>query len=159
MSSFLNYSFWERKKKWWAFGIASRILSSAASLALSYFATSSHKRHGFRKKFFDHKMCVFVFFTTFVRKKVSQRRIQQDMIISSHTFSRKVHAIVTFSLAWIFSSDKILKYQISLKSVHWKPCCSMRTDRHDEDNSRFSAIFANVPKKSLQRKWRWNLFG
>jgi len=37
--------------------------------------------------------------------------------------------------------ENMLKYQISCKSVHWEPSCSMRTDgwtdRHDEANSRF----------------------
>jgi len=41
---------------------------------------------------------------------------------------------------------KILKYQISQKSVQWEPSCSVRTEkqtdrrtnRHDEANSRFS---------------------
>ena len=33
---------------------------------------------------------------------------------------------------------KVLKYQISLKSVQWEPSCSMGTDGHDEANSRFS---------------------
>jgi hypothetical protein len=33
-----------------------------------------------------------------------------------------------------------LKYQISLKSAWWKPSCSMRTDGHDEANSRFSKV-------------------
>jgi len=34
--------------------------------------------------------------------------------------------------------DKILKYQISRKYVHWEPRRSLRTDRHNEANSRFS---------------------
>ena len=40
----------------------------------------------------------------------------------------------------IFFSDfrKILKHQISWQSVQWESSCSMRTDRHDEPNSRFS---------------------
>jgi len=47
-----------------------------------------------------------------------------------------------FKKTWIFSSDirKIFKYQISWKSVHWEPSCSMRTDGHYEANSRFSQL-------------------
>ena len=36
--------------------------------------------------------------------------------------------------------EKYAEYQISWKSIHWKPSCSMRTDRHtqyDEADSRF----------------------
>jgi hypothetical protein len=33
---------------------------------------------------------------------------------------------------------KILKYQIPWKSAQWEPSYSMRTDRHDVANSRFS---------------------
>jgi len=48
----------------------------------------------------------------------------------------------------LFSTEfqKTLKHQISWKSVHWKPSCTMRTGRrkdgrmdiHDEANSRSS---------------------
>jgi hypothetical protein len=42
------------------------ILPSVASLAAPYFPTLSHKRHLFRKKVTEYKMCVFIFSTTFV---------------------------------------------------------------------------------------------
>jgi len=47
-----------------------------------------------------------------------------------------------------FSTDfrKILKYKV-WKSLQWKPSCSIRTDIHDEANSRFfPRNFANVPR-------------
>ena len=47
---------------------------------------------------------------------------------------------------------KSFKYQVSSKSVHWKPSCSMRTDVH-EANSRFRN-FANAPKNwSITDVW------
>jgi len=48
-----------------------------------------------------------------------------------------------FNETWSLWTDfqKTLKYQISRKSLHWKPSCSMRmdgrVDRHDKANSRF----------------------
>ena len=54
-----------------------------------------------------------------------------------------------FNETLLFSKDfpkKTLKYQVSSKSVHWEPSCSMRTDGHDEANIRF-CNFANAPNK------------
>jgi hypothetical protein len=52
-----------------------------------------------------------------------------------------------FNQTGIFTSDfrKIRKYQISWKSVKWKPSCCSQTDRHDEANSLFRNS-ANVAK-------------
>jgi hypothetical protein len=44
------------------FGMRHNILPSVVCLALTYFSTLSHKRHGFRRKSgVGHKMCVFDF--------------------------------------------------------------------------------------------------
>jgi hypothetical protein len=41
------------------------ILSSVVSQAVPYFSTLSQKRSDFRDKFFERKMCVLNFYTTF----------------------------------------------------------------------------------------------
>ena len=42
------------------------ILSSVASLALSYFYTLSHRWHDFRENVIEREMCVLIFSTNFV---------------------------------------------------------------------------------------------
>jgi len=68
-----------------------------------------------------------------------------------------------FNSAWTFRThfQKILKYQISYKSVEWEPSCSFRTygwtdgqtDRRDEANSLF-AILPTRLKSNMSLLWR-----
>ena len=57
-----------------------------------------------------------------------------------------------FNETWTFSADlrKILKYQISWKSVQWNPGCSMRTEGGQTDMKLLVTFrsFANAPKSS-----------
>jgi hypothetical protein len=63
------------------------ILSSVACLAVPYFSTLSHKRHDFRKKVIEHKMCVLTFSTILSETLLILRRIQRDIIINIHRSS------------------------------------------------------------------------
>ena len=119
------------------------ILSSVTSSALRNFSVLSHKRHNFRGEWgLLNVKCVF----WFSLQRLSQilfilSRTERVITINVLTPSRKVPVIIV-RFQWNFNLlnrfPKILKYQISWKSFQWKPSCSMRTDRHDEANSRFS---------------------
>jgi hypothetical protein len=53
----------------------------------------SHKRHDFRKKVTEHKMCVLIFLQLLSETFLILRRIQRDTVISMKTSSRNVHVI------------------------------------------------------------------
>ena len=77
---------------------------SAASLATPHFSTLSHTRNYFPKNVTQHKKCVLIPSTTFIR------RIQRDIVTSVKTSSSKVPVIlVEFSR----QCGKNLNYQIS----------------------------------------------
>ena len=89
------------------------------------------------------------------------RRTEQDMIKNVYRYSCK-EPVILVRYYWILNflnrfskkKEKTLKYQISWKSVHWEPSCSIRTDgrtdRHDEGNSRCFHSFVNTPKSNIK---------
>jgi hypothetical protein len=59
------------------------------------------------------------------------RRNERGIIVNVHRFSCKVPVLLSdFNETWIFSTDfrKIIKCQITWKSVQWELSCFMRTD-------------------------------
>jgi hypothetical protein len=91
---------------------------------LQYFPTLSHKRHDLQKK---------------------------KMLLNINSFLFSICNIFWpyFNEIWIFSEKfkKILNCRISWKSFQWEPSCSIRTDKHDGANSRFSQ-FCERPKNT-----------
>jgi hypothetical protein len=75
------------------------LLSSVACLALQYFSTSSHKRHGFHKTVIEHKMCVLIVSTILFETFLILKRTERD-ICQKHTnvFSRSTLIFVRFLL-------------------------------------------------------------
>jgi hypothetical protein len=69
------------------------IFLSVACPVSPYFSTLSHKRHDFRKKVTEHKMCVLIFSTGLSEMFLILRRIQQDIVKNVKTSSCKVPVI------------------------------------------------------------------
>ena len=127
------------------------ILSSVACQDLPYFVTLSHKR----KKLWK---CVFRFSRQlkseiFHAKKNSARYYHKCTYIYLHV--KYPLFLSNFNTASIFSTDFriMLKYQISWKSVHWEPTCSMqRTHKMDgwsdgqTDMTKLTVAFRNFAK-------------
>jgi hypothetical protein len=107
------------------------LLISVSSLAQSYFSTVSHKGHDFGRKLLNTKY-VFWFSVQLLSKTfLILRRIEQDIIIICIGHNIKYQLFLSdFNQTWIFLTDfqKILKYQILWKSIHWELSCSMWTD-------------------------------
>jgi len=136
---------------------ASAILLSVACLALQYFSTLSHKRHSSRKNVLNTE-CVFWFPVQLLSGTfLILRRSEQVMIKNIQWSSCKVHVILSdFNETWIFSIAyrKVLKYQISWKSVKWEPSCSLRTDRRKYERTEVTkliVVFRNFVNASKFR--------
>ena len=126
------------------------ILSSVAWTALPYSSILSNKHQNFRKKCIEHKMCVLIFSTTFVwniyHSKNKWVRYDKKCILV-FMWSTRYSCPILMKLELSTDFPKILKYQISWKSVQRESSCSMRTWPTDMKLiADFFAIFANAPK-------------
>ena len=119
------------------------ILSSVASPTLQNFSTLSQKRHDLQKKNWN-KMCILSFSTIFVwnifhSKKKWVRYVRKCILVfMQSTFYCR---LILMKHGHLGQFLKIVKYQISWKSIQWELQCSMQTDgwmnRHGRANSHF----------------------
>jgi hypothetical protein len=78
------------------------ILWSVVCPAVPYISTLSHKRHDFRKKVIEYKMCVLTFLQLLSATFLILRRIQLDITINVHRSSCKVPLFLSdFNETWI----------------------------------------------------------
>jgi len=92
-------------------------------------------------KVVEHKMCLLTSLQHLSENFVILRRTERDAIISIHRSSCKVPVILVRFYGNVNLVDRVssfLVYQISWKSVSWELNFSMRTDRCNEANGRFS---------------------
>jgi hypothetical protein len=122
---------------YWLIRHANRNIISSCVVypAVPYTYALSHILQDFRgEKIIEHKICILIFSTTFVRYfSHSKKNSARYRKCTKKIFSCKVPAfLVMFQWNLNFSRhifEIILKYQISWKSVQWETSCSMRTDR------------------------------
>ena len=106
------------------------ILSSVSYHIFPYYLTNDTIVG--EKKFTErNKMCVFVFSTTLVETFLIVRRNEWAIILNVLGLHVKYPLFLSdFNETCILGTDfrKILKHQISWKSLKWEPSFSMRTD-------------------------------
>jgi len=118
-------------------------------VALSYFSTTSHKRHDFLKTVAEHNIETFL-----IIRRISEIGQKSYVIL----YVKYPLFLSYFKANWIFSQifKKYSKYQIWKKknpsTRSWVVPCGRtdgRTDRHDEANSRFSQYCKRTQKGTI----------
>jgi hypothetical protein len=122
--------------------------SFVATLAPPYFWTLSHKRHVFRKKVIENKMCVLIFSTIVSKTFLIVRRNQRDIVINMKTSSCKVPVNscrilikLEFPRRSFRKSSKIKFNQNSSSGSRVVPCGRQRDRRMDM--TKLTIVFRN----------------
>ena len=121
---------------------ACAILSSVAHSALKYFSTLRHRKHFFLKRVIEYKMCVLILSTTFIwkishSKKTSARYNQKCILVFMYSTHYTCQNLTKLEFSHQNFEKNIFAYQVSWKSVHWKPRCTTRTNgRTDRETDR-----------------------
>ena len=116
------------------------------------------------KKVAEHQMCVVIFFAAFPEICLNLRVIQRDIIINVHMSSSKAPVNETWILLTHFR--KIIKYEMSWKSVQWNSSCSMRREEQTRRSQKSLFAILGTPLKTIsswyltcaQRFWICNSF-
>jgi hypothetical protein len=105
------------------------------------------------EKQLQNTKCVLISSTNLSETFFLLRRIEWDMFKKKSSGLRVKYRLLLsgFNETLVFSQvfRKILKYQNSWKSVQWEPSCFMRSDSHDEANSRVSQFCERAKKLYL----------
>ena len=99
----------------------------------------------------EHKMCVVIFICNFCLKHFSfYGKFSEILSKITQIFTLSMHYPCHVLMKRFFPTDfrRVVKHYISAESVHWKPSCSIRTDRRTGMTKLIVAIgnFANSPK-------------
>jgi len=95
---------------------------------------------GLGRGVFERKMCILIFSKCLSEKFPVLTRIQRDIFINVQKLSCTVPPPLRpffssdFNETWTLSTEFLgnLKYEISWKSTHLEPSCSIWTDRHTD---------------------------
>jgi hypothetical protein len=141
-------------------------MSCAARHALQCRSTLSHERYVSRKKLRNTKYIFWFSLQILSETWLIVRRNERDMIklyVGLHVKCPFFLSDFKWNLNFLTDFWKILKYQISLKSVQWESICSMWTDGRTDMTKLIVDFrnFAKAPKKGapwwLQKRRWWNV--